>query len=97
MNEFKLDYTMNQAALMLGVHRDTIMYWEENNLIPPARRNPKNNYRVYDIDEVMEIAKVRGIGVVDVDAVEREKERRRNERRRKKEQQLEKAMNMSHM
>lgn len=96
MKEYKLDYTMNQAALMLGVHRDTIMYWEENNLIPPARRNEKNNYRVYDIDEIMEIAKVRGIGVVDIDAVEREKERRRTDRRRKKEQQLEKAMNLTH-
>lgn len=85
MNEFKLDYTMNQVARMLGVHRDTIMYWEENHLIPLARRNPRNNYRIYDIDEVMEIAKVRGIGVVDIDAVEREKERRRTERRRKKE------------
>lgn len=41
MTERKKDYTMHQAALMLDVHRDTIMYWEENGLIPPARRNPK--------------------------------------------------------
>lgn len=87
MKTYKLDYTMNQAAMMLGVHRDTIMYWEENQLIPPARRNPKNNYRCYDIDEVMEIAKIRGISQVDVDAVEREKNRRRNERQKKKDQE----------
>jgi DNA-binding transcriptional MerR regulator len=83
-SKYKQDYTMTQAALMLGVHRDTIMYWEENNLIPPARRNPKNNYRVYNTDEVMEIAKIRGIGVVDIEAVERKKERRRTERLQKK-------------
>jgi|GEM_PF-1578389 len=88
MKEYKQDYTLNQAALMLAVHRDTIMYWEENHLIPPARRNPRNNYRVYNIDEIMEIARIRGIGVVDIDAVEREKERRRTERRRKKQQEI---------
>lgn len=82
--EYKQEYTMNQAAMMLGVHRDTIMYWEENNLIPPARRNTKNNYRVYITEEILEIAKIRGIGVVDVEAVGREKSRRRAERRHKK-------------
>lgn len=82
--EYKQEYTMNQAAMMLGVHRDTIMYWEENNLIPPARRNTKNNYRVYITEEILEIAKIRGIGVVDVEAVDREKSRRRAERRHKK-------------
>ena len=86
MNEFEQEYTMNQVALMLDVHRDTIMYWEENNKIRNARRNPKNNYRTYNIDEVMEIARVRGISVVDVDAVKRNKEKLRAERRRKKEQ-----------
>jgi DNA-binding transcriptional MerR regulator len=82
--EYKQDYTMNQAALMLSVHRDTIMYWEENKLIPPARRNKKNNYRAYNTEEILEIAKIRGIGLVDIEAVDRAKELRRAERRRKK-------------
>ncbi len=77
---YEKNYTLKQAALMLGVHRDTIIYWEENNLIPPARRNPRNNYRVYTIDEIMEVAKIRGIGLVDIDAVDRHKERLRKER-----------------
>ncbi|WAT23488.1 MerR family transcriptional regulator (plasmid) [Bacillus halotolerans] len=84
MTEQKKDYTMQQAALMLDVHRDTIMYWEEKGLIPPARRNQKNNYRVYNIDEVMKIAELRGIGAVDEEAVEREKIKRQLERKRKK-------------
>jgi DNA-binding transcriptional MerR regulator len=83
MNQYKLEYTMSQAAMMLGVHRDTITYWEENNLIPPARRNPNNNYRIYDIDEVMELAHIRGISNVDVDVVERVKNHRREQRLKK--------------
>ena len=83
MSNYKQDYTMNQAALMLGVHRDTIMYWEDNHLIPPARRNEKNNYRVYGIEEILEIARIRGISVVDVEAVDRKKALRRAEKRRK--------------
>ncbi|MCY9186523.1 MerR family transcriptional regulator [Bacillus halotolerans] len=84
MTEQKKDYTMHQAALMLDVHRDTIMYWEEKGLIPPARRNLKNNYRVYNIDEVMNIAEMRGIGAVDEEAVEREKLKKKLERERKR-------------
>lgn len=77
---YKKDYTTKEAALMLDVHRDTIMYWEENKLIPPARRNPKNNYRAYNTEEVLEIARIRGIAVVDVEAVERNKQMRRSKR-----------------
>jgi DNA-binding transcriptional MerR regulator len=87
MQAYKKDYTTKEAALMLGVHRDTIMYWEENQLIPPARRNPKNNYRIYSTEEILEIARIREIGVVDVEAVERDKSRRRAERNEAKRNQ----------
>ncbi len=82
--DYQQNYTLKQVALMLGVHRDTIIYWEENSLIPPARRNQNNNYRVYNIDEIMEIAKIRGIGLVDIDAVERHKAKLREGRMSKK-------------
>lgn len=84
--EYERDYTMNQAALMLGVHRDTIMYWEEKKLIPPARRNESNNYRCYNVAEIMEIARIRGIGIVDIDAVTRRKQKQSEARSRKKEE-----------
>lgn len=80
MEAIKNEYTMKQAAKMLGVHRDTIMYWEENKLIPMARRDPRNNYRKYYVEEIIEIAKVRGIGVVDTEVIEREKADRRKQR-----------------
>lgn len=54
-------YTIKEAAKILGVHRDTIMYWEEQSLIPKARRNARNNYRVYNMEEIREIARLRGI------------------------------------
>ncbi|TWK10920.1 hypothetical protein CHCC20442_1374 [Bacillus licheniformis] len=60
------------------------MYWEENGLIPPARRNPKNNYRVYNIDEIMKIAELRGIGAVDEEAVERDRQKKQLERERRR-------------
>ncbi|OXB94849.1 MerR family transcriptional regulator [Parageobacillus galactosidasius] len=55
------EYTLKEAAKILGVHRDSILYWERNNMIPKARRNPKNNYRIYSKEEIQEIAKLRGI------------------------------------
>lgn len=59
----KKDYTLSEAAKLLGVHRDTIIYWEKNGLIPPARRNPRNNYRVYNDEEIRQIIELRGISV----------------------------------
>jgi DNA-binding transcriptional MerR regulator len=55
------EYTLKEAAHILGVHRDSILYWEEKKYIPPARRNPKNHYRVYNRKEIEEIARLRGI------------------------------------
>ncbi|QHW35747.1 MerR family DNA-binding transcriptional regulator (plasmid) [Paenibacillus rhizovicinus] len=57
----KKDLTIKKAAAALGVHQDTVKYWEEQKLIPPARRNPGNGYRIYNIAEIREIAKSRGI------------------------------------
>lgn len=57
----KQDFNISEVAKLLGVHKDTILYWEENNLIPKARRNPSNNYRIYNIKEIEEIRNLRGL------------------------------------
>jgi DNA-binding transcriptional MerR regulator len=57
---------MSQAAKILGVHRDSLSYWEENKMIPAPRRNPKNNYRIYNDQEILEIAKIRGVKVLNL-------------------------------
>lgn len=79
----KQEYTLKQVATMLNVHRDTIVYWEENNLIPPARRNPKNNYRIYNMEEILEIAKIRGIPNVDIEAFYQYQQKQREKYRQK--------------
>jgi DNA-binding transcriptional MerR regulator len=56
------------AAKILGVHIDTLKYWEEKGLIPPSRRNEKNGYRVYSEQEIKEIAKIRGIFDMEVNS-----------------------------
>jgi DNA-binding transcriptional MerR regulator len=66
----KKEYTLKQVSEILGVHRDTIVYWEENNLIPKPRRNPKNRYRVYNEQEILEIARLRGIDYVNFERVQ---------------------------
>ncbi len=57
------EYKLSEAAKKVGVHRDTIIYWEERGLIPKPRRNPKNNYRTYNDKEIEEIRDIRGIKV----------------------------------
>lgn len=61
----KKEYKLSQAAKKLGVHRDTVLYWEENNLIPKPRRNKGNNYRTYTMDEIRRIAEIREIDLLD--------------------------------
>jgi DNA-binding transcriptional MerR regulator len=62
------DLNIKEASDVLGVHKDTVKYWEENGLIPKARRNPHNGYRVYNDKEIKEIAKIRGIFDLEVDS-----------------------------
>lgn len=69
MTKNKKEYWLKEVAQILGVHKDSILYWEEKGYIPKARRHPKNNYRIYSEKEIWEIAKLRGIGAVDLDAV----------------------------
>ncbi|CDQ41902.1 MerR family transcriptional regulator [Virgibacillus salexigens] len=57
------EYKLSQVAKMLNVHRDTILYWEENKMIPKPRRNPKNNYRTYNEKEIKLISDIRGVKI----------------------------------
>jgi len=59
MSDF-MNFTLRQASKILGVHLDTVIYWEEQRLIPLPRRN-KRNVRQYNIQELKEIAKLRGL------------------------------------
>lgn len=54
------EYRLSEAAKIIGVHRDTVIYWEEKGYIPKARRN-SNNHRVYNTTEIEKIKEIRGI------------------------------------
>jgi Predicted transcriptional regulators len=55
------EYKLSEVASKIGVHRDTILYWEQNNMIPLPRRNINNNYRTYNADEIQRIIEIRGV------------------------------------
>lgn len=46
--------TRQQIADELGVHPNTLLYWERAGRISP-KRNPMNNYRMYDKEEVIKL------------------------------------------
>jgi DNA-binding transcriptional MerR regulator len=53
-------YTINQIARLLGVHKNTIFYWEANNKIPKPKRDPMSNYRIWtgkDLERLRKITK----------------------------------------
>lgn len=54
-------YSIAEIAEMLGVHRNTILQWEKKKEIPEAKRDAKNNFRIYTSSDVVEIAKAKNI------------------------------------
>lgn len=55
MNKNQL-YKSAQAAKLLGISKSTLLRWEREGLIKPAKRNYRN-YRVYTIEDIEDIRK----------------------------------------
>ena len=53
LNKDKL-YKPTQAAKLLNISKSTLLRWEKEGLIKPAKRNYQN-YRVYTIKDIEEI------------------------------------------
>ena len=53
MNKDEL-YKPTQAAKLLDISKSTLLRWEKEGLIKPAKRNYRN-YRVYTIKDIKEI------------------------------------------
>lgn len=62
--------SMAKACKMLGVHRNTLISWEEKGKIPASKRDPKNNYRIYTIGDIVEIAGLMGIEYLNKDGAD---------------------------
>ena len=50
-------YTTGEAAELLGVSRQTLLRYEQEGIIPPARRNAVNNWRYYTQRDLTQIRK----------------------------------------
>lgn len=53
-------YPIRDAARAAGRSIPTLRRWERLGLIPPARRDPRTNMRLYTADEVFAIARLAG-------------------------------------
>ena len=56
-------YKPQQAAEILGIARRTLIRWEEQNRIPPAKRNYLN-HRVYTEKDIENIKKTIGLDII---------------------------------
>ena len=51
-NEPKKEYLLGEFAKICGVHKDTVRNYVDKGLLPD-RRNPANNYRIFDDRDVL--------------------------------------------
>jgi len=51
-NTNKNRYTAQQVARILGIYKRTLFNWEKSGKIPPAKRDPMNNYRYYTAEDI---------------------------------------------
>lgn len=58
-----MNYRPLKAAKLLGISRRTLINWEEQKKIPPAKRDYLN-YRVYTEEDIENIKKIMGLGIL---------------------------------
>lgn len=54
-------YTTEEVAQALGISKQTLIRYEKKKLLPKARRNPFNNWRVYTRDDLEKLLRIMGI------------------------------------
>lgn len=55
-------YRVHEVAELLGVHKNTVIRWEREGLIKPAKRDYRN-WRVYTEEDIKEIKEKLGLGI----------------------------------
>jgi len=53
-------YTVKDVADILGVTRRTLFNWEKEGKIPPARREPISNYRIFTEQDIEQLKTLTG-------------------------------------
>lgn len=51
-------YTSQQVAEILGIYKRTLFNWEAAGKIPKAKRDPMNNYRYYNDEDIKKLQKI---------------------------------------
>jgi hypothetical protein len=53
-------YGTQEAALMLGISKQTLLRYEKKKIFPRTKRNPINRRREYSIEEITKLKQVLG-------------------------------------
>lgn len=53
-------YGTQEAALMLGISKQTLLRYEKKKIFPRPKRNPINRRREYSIEEITKLKQVLG-------------------------------------
>ena len=51
-------YFMKDLEKILGVKRDTYLYWEKAGKVPKPKRTPMGNYRYWTEDDIKRLKKL---------------------------------------
>ena len=53
-------YSVEDVIKILGISRKTYYLWEQAKKIPPARRDPMNNWRYFLDEDIKKLKKITG-------------------------------------
>ena len=58
----KAFYSTQEAALMLGISKQTLLRYEKKRIFPRSKRNPINRRREYSLSEITRLKQILGRG-----------------------------------
>ena len=53
-------YSVQEAADLIGISKETLLKYEKEGKIPPAKRNPINNWRQYTDGDIEQMKRIMG-------------------------------------
>ena len=53
-------YSVQEAADLIGISKETLLKYEKEGKIPPAKRNPINKWRQYTDGDIEQIRRITG-------------------------------------
>ncbi|MGE5197351.1 MAG: helix-turn-helix domain-containing protein [Deltaproteobacteria bacterium] len=56
----KAFYSTQEAAMMLGISKQTLLRYEKKKIFPRSKRNPINKRREYSMSEITKLKQILG-------------------------------------